>query len=162
MENANKALLIAASVLIGVMLLSIAVYLFSIFGGLSSEISSQLNEKEINEFNAKFYQYEGKKCRAHDIVSVANMAKENNAQYEYTNTDSVAPYYIIVSVKGMGSGNDHFEQKTKEEHAEFMKSYSIVDGTIDPIYFECTEVVINENTKLVKSITFEKIDKKIK
>ena len=47
MENASKALIMAASVLLGIMLLSIAVYLFSIFGGFSSEIANKLSEKEV-------------------------------------------------------------------------------------------------------------------
>lgn len=158
MENASKALLIAASVLVGVMLLSIAAYLFSIFGGFSSEIASKLTEKEITEFNTRFYQYEGKECRAHDIVTISNLAKENNIKYEYTNFDTSKPYYIEVSVNGIEGKNHNFEQKTEEDYAEFMKDYSIVTETSNPIYFNCTQVTINPNTKLVKSITFEKID----
>ena len=38
MENASKALIMAASVLLGVMIISFAVYLFSTFGSYSNEV----------------------------------------------------------------------------------------------------------------------------
>ena len=75
MENASKALLMAAGVLIGVLILSLAVYLFANFGTASAEIHKQKDMNEINKFNTQFTSYEGKECTVHDIVSVANLAK---------------------------------------------------------------------------------------
>lgn len=107
MENASKALLMAATVLVGVLLISLGVYLFTIFGDFGSEMSEQLNEKDVSEFNAKFTKYEsyigddGKwknTCRAHDVVSIANIAKENNSKYEYTTSDENDYYYVKVKV----------------------------------------------------------------
>ena len=43
-ENASRALLIAAGVLVGVLLLSLAVYLFTIFGNFGSEMSIKMNQ----------------------------------------------------------------------------------------------------------------------
>ena len=51
MENASKALLMAAGVLIGVLILSLAVYLFANFGTASAEIHKQKDMNEINKFN---------------------------------------------------------------------------------------------------------------
>ena len=45
MENASRALIMAAGVLVGVLLLSLAVYLFTIFGNFGSEMTTQMNEK---------------------------------------------------------------------------------------------------------------------
>ena len=74
MENASKALIMAASVLIAIMVLSLGVYLFSIFGGTSQEITNIITESQISEFNSNFTKYEGKTdIRAQDIVSVANL-----------------------------------------------------------------------------------------
>ena len=41
MENASKALLMAAEVLIGLLILSLAVYLFADFGSTSAEINKK-------------------------------------------------------------------------------------------------------------------------
>ena len=42
MENASKALIMAASVLIGIMILSLAVYLFATFGASSAQMHEQI------------------------------------------------------------------------------------------------------------------------
>ena len=44
MENASKALLMAASVLVGVVILSLAVYLYISFSGSANEIGKQMEE----------------------------------------------------------------------------------------------------------------------
>lgn len=146
MENASKALLMVATVLVGVLILSIGVYLFSIFGDFSSETAKQIEEKKISEFNAQFYKYLGQKeCRAHDIVTVANLANENNKNNEYTDSDrNTGAYYIKVIVDG-----ESYEGKTNDIYMQFLKDNPVTN-------FECTKVEINNNTKLVKSITFEK------
>lgn len=146
MENASKALLMAATVLVGILILSIGVYLFSIFGDFSSETAKQIEEKKISEFNAQFYKYLGQKeCRAHDIVTVANLANENNKNNEYTDSDrNTGTYYIKVIVDGKS-----YEGKTNDTYMQFLKDNPVTN-------FKCTKVEINNNTKLVKSITFEK------
>ena len=93
MENASKALLIAAAVLIGVMLLSTMVYLFMNFGNFSSTTYSKIEQAQIDQFNIKFLQYTGSTlqiddwgnektvdvlCTTHDIISLANLARQNN------------------------------------------------------------------------------------
>lgn len=153
MENASKALLMAAGILVGVLLISIGVYLFTVFGDSSAEISGQLEQSQIDQFNAQFYKYEGsKECRIHDIISVANLAKANNASYGYENgenitinkivykynlgqfTDGTTPannnYYISVSIRGsLNSGDqrifsDNIENLTKDGINYLLKNYS--------------------------------------
>ena len=75
MENASKALIMAGGVLIGVLIISLAVYLFVSFGQTSAEINSQNAQKQINQFNSQFTSYEGNnhlagydiKVDAHDV-----------------------------------------------------------------------------------------------
>lgn len=52
MENASKALIMAASVLIAIMVLSLGVYLFSIFGGTSQEITNVTQKVKFMELIA--------------------------------------------------------------------------------------------------------------
>ena len=58
MENASKALIMAAGVLIGIMLLSFMIYIFKSFGDTSKETERRMSEREIEAFNAKFNNYE--------------------------------------------------------------------------------------------------------
>ena len=54
MENASKALMMAGGVLIGVLIISLAVYLFADFGSRSASINAQNTEKQLAAFNSKF------------------------------------------------------------------------------------------------------------
>ena len=79
MENASKALLMAAGVLIGVMILSTIVVFKSVFGNFSAEYYQKLNIQKMQEFNTNFTKYENRKdLTAQDIVTIANFAKEWN------------------------------------------------------------------------------------
>lgn len=99
MENASKALIMAGSILIGVIIMSIGVYVFSVYGGTSEQIQKQLNEKAIAEFNAHFTKYDGmKECTLHDIISLANFAKKYNEDLEVQNNIS-SDYHIKVQLK---------------------------------------------------------------
>ena len=49
MENAVKAMYIAAGVLIGILILTLAVYLFITFGAQSKEIYSKMEEKQLKK-----------------------------------------------------------------------------------------------------------------
>ena len=105
MENASKALLIAAGVLLGLMILSLAVFLFMNFGGTSAQIHDSVEQDQINNFNSQFTQYEGKTdVTIYDAVSLANLATQNNQEYELTKRNSVTDgkdNYISVVLDGI-------------------------------------------------------------
>lgn len=109
MENASNALLIAGGVLIGVLILSLAVYLFAIFGSTSADINQRTTEQQLAQFNSKFTVYESSdfKWTIYDIVTVAGYAHENNKYYTDNMTEAEANsadfnnnYKITVKLKG--------------------------------------------------------------
>lgn len=168
MENASNALIIAGAILIGVMVLSVGIYLVNSFGDTSSQINKQIEDTKIAEFNYLFTKYEGlTTIRAHDIVSVANLAKENNnSKYGEKLYDTlvgapagayISPYYITVKIEGnigiFNSNKDNFEKADESIYNNFLKEYS-VNGTT-PYYFTCTEVTISQKTNLVNKIVFK-------
>lgn len=175
MENASKALLMAATVLVGVLLASLGVYLFTIFGSFSSDTSKKLTQKNIDEFNAQFIKYESYQdengiwkntCRAQDIVSIANVARENNNKYDYTTADETKGYYYVKVIVKQGAHTiSNFETSTLDEYKDFLKQYSgeekidSVTGKTyyDIFYFKCTDIIINPDTKRVCSVTFEQL-----
>ena len=54
MENASKALLMIAGVLLGVLILTIMVYVFNHFGNYNQEVMEEMREKDIQAFNNNF------------------------------------------------------------------------------------------------------------
>lgn len=158
MENAARALTMAAGVLIGIMIISIAVYLFTSLGNTSSEIYSKVEQTKIDKFNSQFLKYYGLgTCTAHDIVSIANLAKNSNEYYELEE-GSGYNYYVNVSVYNVSEKIEHFEKLDDAKYTEFIQNNSTVEekGKIKEIkYFTCTNISQSNITGRVYQITFK-------
>lgn len=81
MENATKALLISGGVLIGLMVISIGVYLFTTYSGNTYVYDQHMQENEIKKFNVNFTKFEGRDdITIHEILTLANFAKQYEEQ----------------------------------------------------------------------------------
>lgn len=143
MENASKALIMAGGVLIGVLVISLAVYLFVSFGQTSAEINDENSQKQLTQFNSKFTSYEGKKnLTIYDAITVAGYANENNEYY-----DNDSNYIIIVNLDGRRIDNQlsNIERiiKTQNKKSE------------DLTVYKCEVIDYHENGR-VKTINFKK------
>lgn len=173
MENTSNALLMTASILIGVMIISLGTYLFTTFGGYSKNINERLTQQQKEEFNSQFTKYETTTddettyCTVYDIVTIINLAKDANEKYEEYKSGRPSNYlndnnsYIYIKINGDTSSN--ISEKTSDsELNEFIKKRNEqeVDNITNEVDFKhkykC-EVHISEQTKLVKKITFTKI-----
>lgn len=151
MENASKALIMAAGVLLGVMLISFAVYLFSVFGDYSGEVQSQMEVRRVEAFNTQFTKYYGSEqrenpydsnseksydgpilCTAQDVVTIANLAKDSNTSYgvydddpDYT-SDNLNDMYITVNLLNLGNKGTHIENWDKNKFTNFIKENTFV------------------------------------
>lgn len=94
MENASKALLLAAGILIGLILLSSAVYLYNTIRASQELKSIQLSEEQLLRYNAEFESYDKTRMYGTDVITVLNKAIDNNTKYE--NDESM---FIDVSFK---------------------------------------------------------------
>ena len=74
MENASKALIIAGSILLSILIIALGMYIFST-SSTSSNLS-QLTETEIQAFNAKFENY-NQSQRGSDVLSLINAVRAN-------------------------------------------------------------------------------------
>lgn len=152
MENASKALIMAAGVLIGLLILSLAVYLFANFGAASAEAHRRNAENQVNQFNVQFTVYHGRTdVTIHDVVTVANLAKSSNDELEVTEPTE-NNYYITVRV-----GNTQIQNYTSAQLDELVSSdvNSINSGQINLPTYTCN-VEINTVTGRVNVVTFTK------
>ncbi|MCI8411787.1 MAG: hypothetical protein HFJ40_05080 [Clostridia bacterium] len=163
MENASKALLMAAGVLIGILILSLAVYLFATFGSSSAQMHKQIEADRLNEFNTQFTSYEGKEdITIYDVITVTNLAKENNKYYQL-NEQTNNNFYINVSIS---SSEQNIEKKDNNEIEQLIKSDTEINNMIDDVdengnrykklsTYKC-KVEINSKTGRVYKVTFTK------
>lgn len=85
MENASKALIMAAEILFGVILLTIFVIAFSAWQNMADGINENIELTKVQEFNSKFEVYMDKELTAYDIVTIVNMVNEFNYPDGYGN-----------------------------------------------------------------------------
>ena len=175
MENASKALIMAAEILIGVMIISIGVYLFNTMGEYSAETTAEIEATQIATFNQQFYKYYGTtgldnggniepiRCTIHDIVGLANLANKLNIQngIQDVGQASNSTSYIQIDVKIGTHTYKNLEAMSQSELIQLVKDISIVytntgsGTTAETKYFKCTEEPgINTNTKLVNYMKF--------
>ena len=125
MENATRALLIAAGVLIGIMILSLGVSLYVSLGSYVDSTKEQLELNEISKFNTQFLKYNNTildesgnevpsfTLRIQDVVTAANIAYENNKNLGDINGEANENnLYVAVNVKYNGSQQLNNIQRT--------------------------------------------------
>lgn len=159
MENASNALIIAGGILIGLLIISLAVYIFIDFGSTSAKINKQNEEQQLIQFNSKFTVYEGKKdLTIHDIVTVAGYAKENNKYYGDDDNDTyyVDNYKIKVTITSSRGITDELEKKDLSTYNKQIKDELGIDNKEIPTY-SCS-ITYHDNGR-VAAITFKQNSK---
>ena len=134
MENASKALLMAAGVLMGLLIISLAVYLYTNLGLTANETLQKISESETRQFNNQFTVYENKNdITIYDVVSVANIATDNNKYYDFAKkiltSSEPTDYYVAVILEG-----NQIEYGTEKKALEIQNEYNgLVEGQISGI-----------------------------
>ena len=116
MEIASKALLMAAGVLMGVVILSLAAYLFVTFSSSADDVKSEIANNQLNKFNSQFLAYEQREdLTVYDILTAVNLAENNNKYYQLEPGDT---NYITVKVDNSVVNSTDIEKKIKPESLE--------------------------------------------
>ena len=91
MENASKALLMAASMLIGLLIISLAVYLFATFGAQAAQMQREEEIQDLRRFNEQFTIYEEQSgtISIYDVITAANIAQNSNIYYGFVDDPNV-------------------------------------------------------------------------
>lgn len=146
MENASKALIMTTSVLIALMIIGIAVYIFNIFGTFAKNKEEDLYNEQIGVFNAQFVKYETMEdINIHDIITVANYAKNYNETY----VEGKPELYVHVNIDGKTTNlqdkdvnykntliREAIDNKYKYELADNGIEYNNVTGRVIKVTFK--------------------------
>lgn len=133
MDDASKALTIAAGVLIGILVLSLAVFLYAYFRSSTGDIAGRIIESRLYQFNNQFLKYvttdEESKITIYDVVNIANLASENNINAQLkpdggnrvsSETNNYDSEYVSVVFKNK---NIEFGYLEKEKGTEDRQTY---------------------------------------
>lgn len=155
MENTSKALIIAAEILIGVLLLTLMVFTFRALDNFSDAVDSNIETKNIGEFNARFEKYRGKNdLTAQDVITIGNLAKQYNIEVQEEQL------LVNVTVLGVESKYAKPHKLTDELAYEFIKKYSNEANTNQIIRFECKKenMEYNKTTGKINQIVLKKLE----
>lgn len=81
MENASKALVIAAGVLLTLLIVSLMLYVYTSISNVSKREAEILTAEELSEFNMQFESFNKSSMYGTDIITVINKAIANNKKY---------------------------------------------------------------------------------
>ena len=171
MENASKALLMAAGILTGVLFLSLIVFLFSTYRETADNVYHQMRDEEVAQFNSFFVAYEGNEhLTYYDVWNIINKAREQSIKYEghvidvyykstnldiYTHDFSIKKLKVVLgdadqtATSSSSSGNKNFGRIAGNE----------VDSEGNIVYklkeFTCSEVNLDSASGMVNEIKFK-------
>ena len=178
MENASKALIMGAEILIGIMIISIGVYLFNTLGSYSAETAKKMEDAQIAQFNNQFLKYYGTvstqkgdkieqefiKCTIHDIIDLANLARKINEESGFTTVQKITDYenYTNIYVQiDLGKDKKNLESWRQDKLITLIKENDIIEDVSEyPVikYFYCKDQPgISNITKRVNYMKFVEI-----
>ena len=181
MENATKALLIAAGVLIAMMILSMGVYLYYSIGSYVERSQEQIAQQELDKFNTQFYNYqavENEIFSFQDVITAANLAYENNKKYDFPvakfnsnlildNKDNLKnaisegnDNYVQVVLDKCIIGNEKIEKNSVnlEMYVGNKEALSIVLSNNYGKCYKCSNIETSKDSKRVYLLKFTRIE----
>lgn len=151
MENASKALIMAAGILIGILIASLFAYEMIEMTRVGKAYKQEIDQKNIDEFNARFAKYLGVDLKAQDVVTLMGFIDEYNNQNENGITvwpiaNNTTGLYLYIKKSGDYAGedsgrdakflavcNETFEKTKKEVKFIIDKFAYASDGRINKI-----------------------------
>lgn len=128
MENASKALKIAGSVLISLMIISLFIWVYNYLTVIQKSEEEEKNRKQLQAFNQGYEAYNKKLMYGGDVLSIIHKMEDNN--FKYLNQSD---YQITYELDG-------FDIDTIEKTS----------------IYKCTGITYSTKTGRVKSMSFAK------
>lgn len=128
MENASRALLIAGSILIAIIIISLLVKTYGNIGMFKRQQLTQKEVEQINEFNKQYTKYANKYVYGTEVITVINRA---------TSKGEVSVYVDRIVINNVNELGDFEKIKGSYYFCNFNEE-GIYDsnGKIQKMYFE--------------------------
>lgn len=89
MDNAARALVMAASIILGVLLFSAFMYVFRAGASLDETYDAAQNKRQLDLFNSRFDVYDKNDNTIMDLITIANNVYNVNKDYNYDSTMTI-------------------------------------------------------------------------
>lgn len=125
MENLAKALVIAGSIVIAVLTVSLFTLMFRSIGVYVDETSAKEGQAELLDFNKGFYSYNKKLMYGSDVITVMNKAIDNNTKENTVYGDG---YYVNIGFRLKKDIESSIEEKYKRVNGSYYDLVSTTGG----------------------------------
>ncbi len=157
MENASKALIIAGSILLSILIIALGMYIFSQSG--SATDTSQLSALEVSAFNSKFDKYKGSQNGSQvtallDAV-IAN-ARVNEGKSERPTVEFWAENAKKATTLAKGSDVDKAaDENGKGATTGYINKVKSIKDSIESSHIYYITMTENADSDLINSITIK-------
>ena len=145
MENATKALLIAAGFLIAIIILSMLALGYNQISNYYQQQSDNFTLSQIVELNKNFTNYDGKTIRGNEMLSVINLVVDYNNWVNENSGEGYNPIQLNITF-----GIEKTDNRWKSFHIEENNTYNYLFPDCSPI--------TNLNMKKISSKKNELLD----
>ena len=98
MENASKALLISAAILMSLMILSLLVIGYDQISNYYKSRNEATETLQLEEFNKKFQNYDQKEIRGSELISIMNMVIDYNEREVYADGTNYSRIKVTIKI----------------------------------------------------------------
>lgn len=117
MENASKALLVGAGILLAILIISLATRLFRSASGVAKTYDQTMQSTEITKFNTNFTKYldagvkdasgntKRESANIYDVISLANFAKDYNNNFSDETIDNDSKVLVHIDIKNVNESD---------------------------------------------------------
>lgn len=176
MENASKALLMGASVIVAILIIFLATRLFRAAFGVANSYDKAMETSEISAFNTNFTKYAGavvnessgteqKYATIYDVISTANFAYDYNSKNIVNPKSPENPNDPIILHVNLQTSDGNFIIKDLQNHDELyynliQKCHYIDNANPTSQNIVTYEITINSYnaTGKINEVTFRPIE----
>jgi len=117
MENATKALIIAAAVLFAIMILTLLVAMYNQISSHYQQEHELMEIEQLEKFNRQFENYNRQNLRGNELISLMNKIIDYNANRSYDVDEGYKRILVNIDLKGL-EGQLRFEISENEWYDE--------------------------------------------
>ena len=121
MENATKALLISAAVMIAIMVLSLLMIAYNQVSDYYQNQHTDAMAKQIGEFNENFINYQRDNIRGSELLSLMNKVIDFNERYSYTEGTNYKRIEVTIKI-----GNQYLKDFLYFDYNETNPNYKVI------------------------------------
>ena len=162
MENASKALLMAAGILIAIILISLLVAMYKGVSLFQRQQVSQEDAARIEEFDSFYTKYSGRYVYGTEVITVINQTVNNKASNDVTVEVIMQSDYtykigkVTYTAKSITVNTDNVITDTVGYRTSIdKKNLTALDENLKTRAFQCTGITYDTTTGKVNGIKFE-------